>query len=135
LLPNRYLTLWPYSDLNDPRISWGTRYKLLQQDETVRRPFKFGLSVPGGWAAYAHSGSLFLKRFTFQPDASYPDNNVNVELYTNHRFLELESLGPLRTLAPRAFLDYEEEWRLFKDVGPVVTEADVERVVAPLMEG
>ncbi|MDI7276164.1 MAG: hypothetical protein QME94_09300, partial [Anaerolineae bacterium] len=32
LLPNRVLVLWPYTDLRDPRVFWGTQYVLLRQD-------------------------------------------------------------------------------------------------------
>ena len=35
LLPNRVLTLWPYTDLRDPRVYWGTRCIMLRQDPQV----------------------------------------------------------------------------------------------------
>ena len=29
LLPNRVVSLWPYSRLDDPRVHWGERYIFL----------------------------------------------------------------------------------------------------------
>ena len=33
LLPNRIMSLWPYARLNDPRVYWGDKYIILQQDQ------------------------------------------------------------------------------------------------------
>ena len=43
---------------------------------------------------------LFIKRFNGRDDVCYPDNGCNVESYCNHEFIELESLGELRKVAP-----------------------------------
>ncbi len=133
LLPNRVLSLWPYTDMNDPRIIWGSRFILLNQDPTIEKPFKFGLSVPEGWAAYANNGYLFIKKFDFNSKAAYPDYGVNVEVYTNNLFLELESLGSLVTLPPGETTCYQEKWKLFRKVGTIKTETDVENKVLPLL--
>lgn len=134
LLPNRYMALWPYTEMNDSRVAWGSRYILLTQDPQKTNPFKFGLSVPEGWAAYAVDGYLFLKEFEFDPAQNYPDNGVNVEFYTNHLFAEVESLGPLQTMEPGATATHTEKWTLFRNPGMVRTEKDVERSVAPLVQ-
>ena len=135
LLHNRLLALWPYTDMNDSRVTWGARYILLRQDPQKTNAFKIGLSVPEGWGAYVYEGQLFLKQFFYNIKGTYPDGGVNVELYTNNRFLELESLGPLTTLAPGKNIEYVESWRLFKDIGPVNNETEAEQAISKCLPG
>ena len=53
-----------------------------------------------------------MKRFTYTERARYPDGGVNFETYTDARFLELESLSPLVSLAPGASVVHTETWTL-----------------------
>lgn len=135
LLPNRILALWPYTEMNDPRITWGSRFILLRQDPERHQAFKIGLSVPQNWAGYLNDGFLFLKRFAHDPAAAYPDGGVNVELYTNDRFLELETLGPLTTLAPGESVEAAEEWELYRNLKKIRDENDVEQILGPEFAG
>lgn len=130
LLPNRAVILWPYSEMTDPRVVWGKRYVLVQQDPAVARAFKVGMTSTDGWAGYVRKGQLFLKRFTPVPDALYPDFGSSLEVYTNGDFLELETVGPLRELRPGQSVEHLEEWFLFRDVD-VTDEAAVERTILP----
>ncbi len=134
LLPNRVLVLWPYTDLRDPRVVWGTGYVLLRQDPDTAQPFKVGLNATAGWAAYYRQNLLFVKCFDYDPDAFYPDNGCSVESYTNDRFLELETLGPLELLEPGDSVEHVEHWFLYSDVAAINTEEDVERIARPLAE-
>jgi hypothetical protein len=130
LLPNQGLVLWPYTDLADPRLKLGTRAILLSQRKD-RGPTKLGLLNVEGWAAYAVHGCLFVKRFACQPGATYPDMGVSTELFTNQEMLEVESLGPLVSLAPGQAVEHVEEWHLFAGVPAVRSEADAEAHVRP----
>ncbi len=78
---------------------------------------------------------LFVKRFPYKPRRTYPDLGVNCEVWTNSGILELESLGPLAAVAPGRKAEHVEEWSLFSGVPPIVTEADVDKYVRPLVEG
>lgn len=133
LLPNQVLALWPYTDLADPRVKFGTRSILIAQREAPK-PFKIGVLCTDGWAAYAVGDVLFVKRFPCKPRKKYPDMGVNCEVFTNSGILELESLGSMSTLAPGRKAEHVEEWSLFTGVPPVVTEADVDKHVRPLVE-
>jgi len=115
LLPNRTLMLWPYTNMADPRWHWGNLLVTLRQDPQAG-PTKFGLSVTDGWCAYWNRGLLFVKRFDYRPGVAYPDNGCTVECYTNERFLELETLGPLTWLEPGASISHIERWYLFSNV-------------------
>lgn len=124
LLPTGRIALWRYTDLRDPRWTWGSRYVLLAQGDGA--PQKAGFEVPAGWAAYALAGTVFVKRFVPRPGATYPDAGSMVETFTNDAMLELETLGPLVELAPGARVEHEEIWELRGGVAQPGSEADVE---------
>ena len=131
LLPNGSMTLWAYTDLSDKRFSLSPKYVCLRQDPVLKNPQKIGLSVPSGWAAYALHKQLFVKRFQFLDGQIYPDRGSNVELFTNGDMLEVETLGPLASLAPQQIVEHLEEWHLFHDVKALASEADIDREVLP----
>ena len=117
LLPGCSLTLWKYTDMSDPRWTWGRQYLLLRQDSSATvTPQKIGAAVADGWAAYARAGRLFLKTFRHDPAPTYPDRGCSVEVFTNKDMLELETLGPLATLSPGATVEHVEHWWLFGNV-------------------
>ncbi len=132
LLPNRSVALWTYTRMNDPRVTWGERYIFLDQDPGAATPFKIGLPVPDGWAAYANHGQLFVKHFDFDPEAEYPDFGLcSYETYTNPDFIELESLSPLWLIEPGEAIEHVEAWELFQDVPKPLSEDDADRLVLP----
>ena len=131
LLPASHLVLWAYTDMSDPRWTWGQKYLLLRQDPGAQTPQKLGASVPDGWTAYARDGHLFVKRFAYVPGAPYPDTGCAVETFTDATMIELETLGPLVDLAPRATVEHVEDWYLFDNVPMPRNDADVEAQVLP----
>ena len=134
LLPNRTLTLWPYVDMQDPRVNWGSRFITLQQDPARDARFKLGLSAYDGWVAVANHGCLFVKRFEHQPGADYPDWGCSVELFTNGDMLEAETLSPLTQLEPEATVEHVERWHLLEGVAAPADEAAIEREIVPRVE-
>lgn len=134
LLPNRSIALWPYTDMNDSRVTWGERYITLKQDPTIPKAFKFGMTVPDGWMAYLNEGQLFAKKFHFDAGAVYPDYGVNVEIYTRDTFLELETLSPLLKVNPGQTVHHIEKWLLFRDVGQAAIEREIDAAILPLMK-
>src|SRR5690606_35403023 len=88
LLPTSTLTLWSYTDLSDPRWTFGERFIRLQQDSNSAKPQKIGASVPDGWAAYQLGDTVFLKAFRPHTGGHYPDKNCSVEMFTNSEMLE-----------------------------------------------
>ncbi len=116
LLGNRVMALWPYTDMSDKRVAWGHEYITLRQDKRAQTPFKLGTENRRGWAAYACHGVLFVKHFPFLEGAVYPDGGMNFETYTSHAFLEMESLSPLREMAPGETAELTENWDIIDDV-------------------
>ncbi len=131
LLPTNILTLWAYTDMQDPRWTWGTKYVMLRQEPGNVKPQKIGFWVSDGWVAYARAGHLFVKTFEPVPGASYVDFGCNVETFTNDVILEIETLGPLDYVAPGAIVEHVEQWHLFKDVPVPKTDADVDAHIGP----
>lgn len=111
LLPNRQVILWPYTDMSDGRVHWGKEVITVAQ-RSGTEPFKFGMNQNEKWAAYYNDGIIFQKTFHYRQDAVYPDYGCSFELYTNEDFLELESLGPLVTIAPGETIAHEESWMI-----------------------
>ncbi len=132
LLPNRMISLWPYSKMNDHRIFWGEKYIMLKQDPNMEPPFKFGISNDQGWAAYVNNNRLFVKCFDPVPGATYPDFSASsYETYTTDYMLEMESLSPLTVLKPEGTLVHEERWYLYNNIISPSTEEDVDKVIIP----
>lgn len=133
LLPNRTITLWPYTDMADPRVTWGTRYIVIRQSDTAGRAFKLGISGKDGWAAYVRDDICFLKRFEYLEGALYPDGGCTIESYTNSdpNMLELETLSPLVTLEPGDATEHVEHWFLFAGVEPADGEAWIAEQIEP----
>ena len=133
LLPNRALTLWPYTDMRDDRWLWGTDYILLRQKVVQgQERTKVGINSNVGWAAYYLKPYLFIKRFTPVAGARYPDFNSSLEVFSNNRMLELETLAPLAVLQPGAVVEHEERWELHRNVELGFSEDDVRATVEPL---
>lgn len=121
LLPNRNISLWSYTRINDPRLSLRDDFILFQADALP--PFKIGYFNPHGWLAYYLDGILFRKTFSAQTDTAYPDKNCNTEMYCNDQFIELESLGPLTKLDSGSSVLHLETWDLFTDMDSLPMEA------------
>lgn len=134
LLPVRPLVLWGYTDMSDPRWRWGRKYVTLRQDPRSTSPNKAGFGNSLGWGAYLFEGYLFVKYAPRLPGMSYPDMGSSFEVYTDHRFLELETLGPLVRLAPQETVEHKEDWFLFKGVFCEDSDESIDTFVKPLVE-
>lgn len=134
LLPNRRLALWAYTDMADPRWTWGSAYIMLQQNGSIPGSQKIGTYVPQGWVGYVRNNTLLVKRFDVIPGAEYPDLGSNVETYTDSDMLEIETLGPVVELEPDATVEHTESWYLFHDVPTPMNDADVVKHILPKVD-
>ena len=120
------MTLWPFTDMTDPRWSWGKRFIRLRQADAG--PTKIGLTHRERWIAYHRADSLFVKTIEFREGAVYPDFGCNFETFTNEQMLEVEALGPLIEVAPGQSTEHVEQWHLFN--GVAAPAADNEDAIA-----
>jgi hypothetical protein len=122
LLPAQTIVLWSYTDLNDSRWLIGPRLIRVTPDPARPQPQKIGVGSPQGWCALLRARTVFMKQVEWDGTAEYPDRGSNIEVFTAGDYLELETLGPLRVLAPDAAATHTERWDLFRDVEVGSTE-------------
>ena len=87
------------------------------------------MNCEDGWVAYVNNGIAFTKSADYYTDEFYPDNDCNVEVYTNADMLEAETLGPLCVLQPGDKVVHTEIWCAFPVEGDVKTEEDAARIL------
>lgn len=97
LLPNRQLVLWPYTNIQDPRMVLANDFILLNAIP-ASQPLKVGYNNSHGWMGYFLDGIFFIKSFSTRIDKKYPDYGANCEFYCNNQVFELETLSPLSHL-------------------------------------
>lgn len=134
LPPTNPLVMWAYTDFSDKRWKFTKKYLVLRQDPKATEPQKVGLFNSDTWGAYLLGSDLFLKRTQADPSKPYPDFGCSFETFTNADFLEIETLGPLTTLAPGATVEHVEHWSLHKNIRiPAWTDAGLDRALQPLL--
>lgn len=129
--PERTLALWPYSRLNDPRLSFGDQHIFLRQDPKVKENFKLGLNNTAGWVAYVNHGQALVKYFDYDPEADYPDGGCTVETFTCPQFTEVETMGTLETLEPGECAQHVEYWQGIDNLPDLKTDDDVNEHLFP----
>jgi hypothetical protein len=111
LLPNRSISLWAYTDLSDPRFKCHKdRLEINQHANTAST--KLGFLHQMKTAHYEVDGYRFSKTIDYRQDATYPDGNCNLEIFTDGTMLELESLSPLVALKKDEKIIHTESWSL-----------------------
>ena len=110
LLADRSFSIWPYTDMGDVRLRFADDYIEVTQDTSNARALKIGTYNRHGRAEYRNRGAVFTKTWTPVEGAEYPDSGCCFEVYTDRRFIEMETLSPLHTLAPGEECTHDEEW-------------------------
>lgn len=115
LLPNRIVSVWPYTDMHSDRIYWGRRYVTVTQDANDPEDLKLGFDLNGGQIFYVRGEDIFRKAYeTNHPNALYPDGGCSFETFTNPNLIEAESLSELKTVKPGEVSELTESWTLMK---------------------
>jgi hypothetical protein len=135
LAPTNPLVMWAFTNLSDPRWTLLERYMVLRQDPSNAVPQKLGTFNASTWGAYLLNEELFVKRFDAPGSpADYPDFGCSYETFTNADILELETLGPIVTLAPGESTTHTERWTAHRRVRiDEWTDAALDRVIRPLI--
>lgn len=115
LAPTNPLVMWAFTDLRDPRWTFLEKYLILQHDRTNHSHTKLGLFNPKTWGAYLLNGEVFCKRYEADPSKTYPDMGCSYETFASAEMLEIETLGPLETLAQGYWAEHTERWVLYRD--------------------
>ena len=132
LTPTNPLVMWGFTSFNDPRWTFTQKYLMLKQDPKATTPQKVALFNPETFGAYLLSSDLFVKRYTPVKGGRFPDMGSSYETFTNADFLELETVGPLVSLAPGASTEHVERWALYRNIKiNGWTDAELDRVLLP----
>ncbi len=113
LQADRVISLWPYTTLSDPRLKFIDNYILVHQDLGNYNPLKIGASANPPIIAYYIDKYLFIKKTVFE-QGEYPDLGSSVEVYVSSKYLELETLAPLKLVKPGGIHVHVEEWILIE---------------------
>jgi len=132
--PDRFLIAWPYTDLDDDRLTIGREYVLLAQDENASGPCKVGMDGRPGWIAYVNRGTALVKFYEYFEEAEYPDNGCSIESYSCADFCEIETLGPLHLLEPGETAEHTEIWLGLSGLPDIRTEDGVRNHLAPRID-
>ena len=115
LLSNRFIAIWPYTDIKDERIIWGNKYMALSQKCDKEIPIKLGFNSKKGIGYYVLGDDVFCKKYNSDHlNFRYPDGDCSFETYTNNVILEFETLNELKVVNPGETSEHIEEWKLFK---------------------
>jgi hypothetical protein len=131
LLPTNPLTMWAYTNFSDPRWTFTKKYLTLKNDPDNKEPQKAGLFNPNTLGAYLNKGTLFVKRAQ-APGRSedYPDFGCSFETFTNHSFLELETLAPLGDVKQGESATHVEHWSLHGNVKlESISDSELDRLI------
>ncbi len=116
LLPNRQLTMWPYTDISAANFGFGKKYLTVKQIPHGK-PYKakIGLDLNCGRVYYHLNGEIFCKQYSANhPNGIYPDGGCSFESYVCNEMIELETLSELKTVDIGETLEHSEIWSLNK---------------------
>jgi len=129
------LVMWAYTNLADKRWTFTKKYLALRQDPNNSDAQKLGMFNPHTWGAYVLNGEVFIKQAAGDAHASYPDFGCSFETFTNNEFLEMETLSPLKKVAPGETVEQTEHWSLHKNVRlKELTDAAIYAEISPLLD-
>jgi len=111
LLPNRRWITWPYTDLTDPRFEFSSEGLSVRIEDEFELPQKIGMMNSLGECEYRLDDVTFVKTYPANPGV-YPDLGSNTEIFSAGSFVEIETLGELKTLSNGESVDHVEHWRL-----------------------
>ncbi len=131
LAPTNPLVMWAYTDFSDKRWQFTKKYLILRQDPNNAVPQKAGTFNRNTFGAYLLGSDLFVKRSSATDPSEQPDYGCSFETFTNGEFLEMETLGALKTLRPGESLTHVEHWSLRRNTTPAVwTDAALDRILS-----
>lgn len=114
---NRSIVLWPYTNPGAPGLNWSSEAVVIEGSDGPKQ--KIGTENRAGWVAYHHGEFLFAKWAPLHEAAQpYSDRGASIQVYRDQRFIELETLGPFRTVDPGAAIGHREIWRVV-ETGPI----------------
>ena len=107
--PDRSLVLWPYTDPGDPRLHLTVDAVVVDAVASGHR-LKIGVAPGRGHGSYSRNGTVLEKRVSMDASSAYADRGAAIQVFLSDAFCELETLGPLREVAPDDVATHRERW-------------------------
>lgn len=137
-LPNRKFSIWPYTDIKDKRFELSNRFVAIRQQE-MEGKLKIGIDSGKRCACYIEGEDIFIKRFDKFEDREYIDGGCNLEVYTDKKAIELETLSPIYNIKVGHEAYHEEVWEILKYedkslLDDRITDKDFEKIIDRYMD-
>jgi hypothetical protein len=110
-LPNRAVVLWPYSSLDDARLSVSDDLVVVRGIAGSEGRVKVGTQRERGWIAWRDAGTVLLIEAA-EEAGTYGDMGAGTQCYSCGDFVEIETMAPVVTLAPGEATIHRQTWRL-----------------------
>ncbi len=114
-VPNRTLSLWFDSSLNDSRLSFENDC-IIGRHLPSEKKLKIGAYTPQGEISMTNLGQKLEIFIAAHPIEDCPENGCNVELFLNKHIMELETLGELKAIPSGATVKHIEYWHLVPEI-------------------
>jgi len=124
LLPGFSFVQWPYADLSLECWKFSRSFIGIEIPK-VPSPQKVGLSSWPGWIGYWLEGVAFVKFVSTDPRAVYPDFGCQMEVFSDGKMIELETLGGLTDIAPGETVTHDEYWTIIEGLPEPKSEGEV----------
>jgi len=105
---NRYLVIWPYTSIEDRRVT--LRDDAVELEAAAGPSLKFGVGPTPGRLGYFHDGVVFIKEIEPATHRVVPDYGAAGQVYVGDHFCELESVGGLTDLSEGRAAVLRETW-------------------------
>lgn len=109
---NRYMVFWPYTSIEDRRISFYDEALELKASEGPQ--LKVGLGPSPGRLGYYMDGSVFIKEIEPATARDVPEFGAVGQVYIGQGFCELESVGAMTDLGEEATASLRERWTVLE---------------------
>ncbi|WP_405568092.1 hypothetical protein [Polaribacter sp. Asnod6-C07] len=104
------ISKWPDAK-NYAKENASVKNNLLALKSSDEFPQKIGTDSRN-WVAGYSNNTLFVEKFIYDKQETYPDNGTSVTIFGNHLFTELECLSPEKKLKINETIRYDLSWQL-----------------------
>lgn len=111
---NRVLSIWPYSKINDPRLSLFDKYITFSPDPTDKSLFKLGSNNIPGWVSFLNDNVIIFKRFVHNSNAKYLNGESSLEFFSTENILTVDTLSPIFEIEKNETARHVENWSIFE---------------------
>lgn len=112
--PNRVLSLWKKSNINDSRLCVANEYLKFNNISTDKLSvLKLGINNRRAWSTYTKDGNTFLMHYLHNKKAKYLNFDSSFIIDSKKELLSLKILSPIYNVQKNEVAKMAEYWSLF----------------------